>query len=54
MRQERVAHDWLKMLIGALMVLAIQLFAQTRFFLFGGACTTFPHFYVNQPFYCGY
>ena len=44
---------WLKMLIGALMVLAIQLFAQTRFFYLAALAPLFPTFTLISHFIVG-
>ena len=44
---------WLKMLIGALMVLAIQLFAKTRFFYLAALAPLFPTFTLISHFIVG-
>lgn len=44
---------WLKMLIGALMVLVIQLFAQTRFFYLAALAPLFPTFTLISHFLVG-
>lgn len=44
---------WLKMLIGALMVLAIQMFAQTRFFYLAALAPLFPTFTLISHFIVG-
>ncbi|MDE4455049.1 GlpM family protein [Psychrobacter sp. DAB_AL62B] len=44
---------WLKMLIGALMVLIIQLFAQTRFFYLAALAPLFPTFTLISHFLVG-
>lgn len=41
---------WLKMLVGALMVLAIQLFAQSRFFYLAALAPLFPTFTLISHF----
>ena len=41
---------WLKILIGALIVLAIQLFAQTRFFYLAALAPLFPTFTLISHF----
>lgn len=41
----------LKMLIGALMVLIIQLFAKTRFFYLAALAPLSPNFYFSQSLY---
>ena len=44
---------WLKMLIGALMVLLIQLFAQTGFFYLAALAPLFPTFTLISHFIVG-
>ncbi|WP_227674891.1 GlpM family protein [Psychrobacter okhotskensis] len=44
---------WLKMLIGALMVLLIQLFAQTKFFYLAALAPLFPTFTLISHFIVG-
>lgn len=44
---------WAKMLIGALMVLLIQLFAQTRFFYLAALAPLFPTFTLISHFIVG-
>jgi len=44
---------WLKMLIGALMVLAIQLLTQTRFFYLAALAPLFPTFTLISHFLVG-
>lgn len=44
---------WLKMLIGAVMVLVIQLFAQTRFFYLAALAPLFPTFALISHFIVG-
>ncbi len=44
---------WLKMFIGALMVLAIQLLAQTRFFYLAALAPLFPTFSLISHFIVG-
>lgn len=44
---------WLKMLIGALMVLVIQLFTKTRFFYLAALAPLFPTFTLISHFIIG-
>ena len=44
---------WLKMLIGALVVLVIQLFAQSRFFYLAALAPLFPTFTLISHFIVG-
>ncbi len=44
---------WLKMLIGALVVLVIQLFTQTRFFYLAALAPLFPTFTLISHFLIG-
>ncbi|WP_435950780.1 GlpM family protein [Psychrobacter sp. DM8] len=44
---------WVKMIIGALMVLLIQLFAQTRFFYLAALAPLFPTFTLISHFIVG-
>nr|WP_317199842.1 GlpM family protein [uncultured Psychrobacter sp.] len=44
---------WVKMIIGALMVLLIQIFAQTRFFYLAALAPLFPTFTLISHFIVG-